>query len=130
MNKHLLFQTGDANVPRSVCDEHGEVVLGLCRICNRAESELVEECIPKLSPELEFNEYDMVEFGNAMVMAEAKRAGYSAEFIDVAVSLKLWQIRRAETRKFTRSDMVKFARFADANEQDGAAYPQFWKRWR
>ncbi|MBC8741853.1 hypothetical protein F6X40_35485 [Paraburkholderia sp. UCT31] len=43
---HLLYKTGDADAPPQVLDRNGEVVLGLCRVCGRAESELEESCTP------------------------------------------------------------------------------------
>lgn len=40
--KHILYKTGDADKPREICDRNGEVVLAMCRICGKAEAELVE----------------------------------------------------------------------------------------
>lgn len=37
---HLLYKDGDPDIPRAICDSNGQVVLGLCRICNAAEAEL------------------------------------------------------------------------------------------
>jgi hypothetical protein len=42
---HDLYKTGDPGVPDSITDGYGEVVLGLCRRCGRAEVELDEPCI-------------------------------------------------------------------------------------
>ena len=44
--KHTLYKTGDTNVPSSICDLNGEVVLGMCKVCKRAERELEEPCTP------------------------------------------------------------------------------------
>ena len=41
---HDLYRTGDADAPDCIKDRNGEVVLGLCRKCNRGEIELVELC--------------------------------------------------------------------------------------
>lgn len=41
---HTLYKTGDPGAPLSIQDRNGEVVLGLCRVCGRAEAELVEDC--------------------------------------------------------------------------------------
>lgn len=38
--KHDLYKTGDAGAPRAILDGNGEVVLGLCKRCGRAEREL------------------------------------------------------------------------------------------
>ena len=42
---HELFKTGDADCPHSILDANGEVVLGLCRRCNKAEVQLSEPCV-------------------------------------------------------------------------------------
>lgn len=42
--KHQLYRTEDADAPNCVKDSNGEVVLGLCRVCNQAEVELEPEC--------------------------------------------------------------------------------------
>ena len=40
--KHILYQTGDVDAPDVIKDRNGEVVLGLCRVCKRAEVQLDE----------------------------------------------------------------------------------------
>lgn len=47
--KHDCYETGDPGAPDAILDSNGEVVLGLCRRCGRAESELNEPCEPKES---------------------------------------------------------------------------------
>lgn len=43
--KHILYQTGDNDAPKSIKDSNDEVVLNMCKLCGKAESELVnEEC--------------------------------------------------------------------------------------
>lgn len=37
---HDLYATGDTDLPKAIVDSNNEVVLGLCRKCNRAESQL------------------------------------------------------------------------------------------
>lgn len=41
---HVLFKTCDNDAPDCIKDRNGEVVLGLCRLCNRGEIELSEPC--------------------------------------------------------------------------------------
>lgn len=41
---HSLYVTGDTGAPDVIKDGNGEVVLGLCKICNRAESQLEIHC--------------------------------------------------------------------------------------
>lgn len=46
MNKgHTLFKTGDSNAPEGIKDRNGEVVLSMCKVCGKAESELDQPCI-------------------------------------------------------------------------------------
>jgi len=45
---HLLWETGEVGVPSAILDWNGEVVLGLCKVCGRAECELDEPCTPKV----------------------------------------------------------------------------------
>lgn len=41
---HDLYKTGDPDAPDVIKDRNGEVVLGLCRMCGKAEVELSEPC--------------------------------------------------------------------------------------
>lgn len=41
---HELYTTGDSDTPECVMDRNGEVVLGMCRHCGKAEIELAEPC--------------------------------------------------------------------------------------
>lgn len=38
--EHVLYKTGDADAPSSIKDINGDVALGMCRKCGRAEAEL------------------------------------------------------------------------------------------
>lgn len=48
--KHELYKTGDPDAPDSIKDQNGEVVLCLCRVCRKGESELDEPCEPLARP--------------------------------------------------------------------------------
>lgn len=48
---HDLYKTGDEGAPDVIKDRNGEVVLGLCKKCGRAEIELDEPCEPRSEPE-------------------------------------------------------------------------------
>ena len=37
---HILYETADKDRPEQICDRNGEVVLGLCKVCGKAEIEL------------------------------------------------------------------------------------------
>lgn len=41
---HSLYEQGDKDAPACVKDRYGDVVLDLCRWCNRGEVELYEPC--------------------------------------------------------------------------------------
>jgi hypothetical protein len=41
---HDLYRSGDTDAPDQIKDRNGQVVLRLCRRCERAESELSESC--------------------------------------------------------------------------------------
>lgn len=41
---HTLYKTGDTDAPACIKDQNGDIVLGMCRNCGRAESELSEPC--------------------------------------------------------------------------------------
>lgn len=49
--KHDLYKDGDADIPKQITDSNGQVVLSLCKRCNKAECELDEDapCIDKAS---------------------------------------------------------------------------------
>lgn len=38
--QHVLYQDGDKDIPKAILDSNGQVVLGMCKVCRRAESEL------------------------------------------------------------------------------------------
>lgn len=42
--EHDLYHNGDPDAPAAIKDANGDVVLGLCRRCGRAEAELTEPC--------------------------------------------------------------------------------------
>jgi len=48
--EHDLYETSDPDRPDVICDRNGEVVLGLCKRCGRAEIELSEPCMPRDKP--------------------------------------------------------------------------------
>lgn len=48
-HEHDLYQDGDANIPAAICDRNGDVALGMCKRCGRAEVELSEPCTRKES---------------------------------------------------------------------------------
>lgn len=39
---HVFYKTGDTDVPETITDRNGEVVLQQCRLCGKAEGELTE----------------------------------------------------------------------------------------
>lgn len=41
---HDLYETNDLDAPECIKDRNGEVILGLCKKCGRAEIELEELC--------------------------------------------------------------------------------------
>ena len=45
--KHNFYTDADANRPAQICDRNGQVVLRLCKACNKAEGELTDECAPQ-----------------------------------------------------------------------------------
>jgi hypothetical protein len=40
IDSHRLYQKGDANIPDSINDRNGDIVLGLCKVCGCGEIEL------------------------------------------------------------------------------------------
>lgn len=42
---HVLWKKGDENIPAHITDRNGDVTLGLCKVCGRAEAELEHGCI-------------------------------------------------------------------------------------
>lgn len=45
MTKHIYYKTGDKNAPDYIKDSNGEVVLAMCKRCNKVEIQLREPCI-------------------------------------------------------------------------------------
>jgi len=41
---HVLYKTGDKDIPKCALDNNNEVVLGICKICGKGESELDGPC--------------------------------------------------------------------------------------
>lgn len=44
---HVLYTDADENKPEQILDRNGQVALGLCKKCGRAEIELEEPCLPR-----------------------------------------------------------------------------------
>lgn len=44
--QHDLYADGDADAPDCIKDRNGQIVLGLCKKCGKAECELTEPCPP------------------------------------------------------------------------------------
>jgi hypothetical protein len=47
---HALYTNADMDKPRAILDRNGEVVLGLCKRCGKAEVELSEPCVQQAEP--------------------------------------------------------------------------------
>lgn len=45
--QHDLYENSDENIPKSIQDQNGDVVLDLCKLCNKGEIELQGPCIKK-----------------------------------------------------------------------------------
>ena len=43
--KHKLYTNKDLNAPASIKDEHGDIVLALCKVCGKGEADLSEPCL-------------------------------------------------------------------------------------
>jgi hypothetical protein len=41
---HDLYKDGDPGAPPAILDRNGQVVLGLCKVCNQAEADLTIWC--------------------------------------------------------------------------------------
>lgn len=52
MSNHDLYETGDPGAPDQIKDGNGEVVLGLCKRCGKAEVDLDGPCVPKVRRDL------------------------------------------------------------------------------
>jgi hypothetical protein len=50
---HDLYADADTDKPAAILDWNGEVVLGLCKRCGKAESELSEPCVQQAEPVVE-----------------------------------------------------------------------------
>ena len=42
--EHVLYETGDKDVPDEIIDRNGEVCLALCKVCGGAEASLPTKC--------------------------------------------------------------------------------------
>lgn len=42
--QHEFWQKGDEGCPEAILDRNGDVVLGLCKVCNQGEAELEDFC--------------------------------------------------------------------------------------
>lgn len=48
---HVLYRNGDNDIPASICDRDGQVVLSMCKVCGKAEIELSEPCEKTPAPQ-------------------------------------------------------------------------------
>ena len=64
--KHDLYITGDKDAPETIKDRNGEVVLQLCKVCSKAESELRNsKCTPYPMPNMELTRLAVGQSGGA-----------------------------------------------------------------
>ena len=42
--EHKLYTNADKDAPDVIKDRNGQVALDLCKICGKAEAELIEKC--------------------------------------------------------------------------------------
>lgn len=70
--KHDLYKDGDHSIPKEILDRNGQVVLGLCKICDAAEVELEDPCIPESSETIA--RWAESTFGPATALSTAIRA--------------------------------------------------------
>lgn len=47
MKDHILYKDGDNNIPEQILDSNGQVVLAMCKNCDKAEIELDEPCLKR-----------------------------------------------------------------------------------
>lgn len=47
VNGHPVFTDNDKDRPEVICDQNGQTVLNMCKVCGRAEIELDEPCKPE-----------------------------------------------------------------------------------
>lgn len=47
---HDIYKDGDENIPDSICDGHGQIVLALCKKCGKGEIELNGKCTHMIDP--------------------------------------------------------------------------------
>jgi hypothetical protein len=52
LDAHDLYKDGDPKIPKQVLDRNGQVVLGLCKRCGKAECELDQPCVVQPSAEV------------------------------------------------------------------------------
>lgn len=46
MNNHVLYTSQDTDAPDCIKDNNGDVVLALCKVCNKREIQLNAPCTP------------------------------------------------------------------------------------
>jgi hypothetical protein len=84
MKGHTLYETGDPGAPDVIKDGNGEVCLGLCKVCGRAEAELVEPCVPREKPKTYHGTYigpqtDLIG-DTALLLPDEVNGGWLAQF--------------------------------------------------
>ena len=104
---HDLYKTGDSDAPESILDSNGEVVLDLCRRCNRGEQELLDK--PMCS-----------RGGYANHPVVKMWVGYEDALVDYGMTMCLEWIRRGFHDNGT---VAKFQRLAESPLQDQVIYP-------
>jgi hypothetical protein len=103
--KHLLYSDADPLVPDVICDRNGQVVLGLCKRCGKAEAELDGPCITPADAALAEG-----------FAGEMETAVYSTERAGQAATGRL--LDRTAYLLANPQELPKFVRMAEQNTDD------------
>lgn len=100
---HDLYKTGDPDAPDVIKDRNGEVVLGLCRRCNKGEIELEQPCTLPQPGDAE----DLAIYWHRIAVERWNAANFMQKELDAA------QSALAESQKNAASYMVQRDRLAE-----------------
>lgn len=82
--QHVLYTNADADAPDAIKDRHGDVVLGLCKVCGQAEGDLEKQCPgPKKTP-AEVGDLDVAALVETLELARNDLSDWITSFPEAA----------------------------------------------
>ena len=102
VGQHDLYKTGDRGAPSQILDRNGAVVLDMCRLCGKVESELFAKCVGKTKE----NKMSM----HRIPLTPTEEAGLRAHGLDIGTPSQLSDAFRQGVRWYQNQEHAELSK--------------------